>query len=167
MTAPFAPPVGFELRLGFADPRDPALAAAFYPEGMPEDWQANYLCLMTEAVVLDPAAVDFAALSAACREAPRPVLGVWLGEALPADSTRLPEPLLPWAVGGAWQPDASTQGARVGLLAPGLSPRALRQALEDFARQAPAQPCALLLTGGAAAVPLLEQVRSMRDLLGW
>ena len=54
MTAPLIPPKGFSISLGFADPFDPALAAAFYPEGMPEEWQANYLVLMTDGIVLDP-----------------------------------------------------------------------------------------------------------------
>ncbi len=171
MTAPFVPPEGFSISLGFADPWDAALATAFYPEGMPPEWQANYLVLMTDAVVLNPTSAAFAEVWTACREAPKPVQGVWYGGDLPADaadlSVSLPLPLLTWVTGQEWTPGASVHGATIGLLAPGLSPRALRDALEAFARQAPAAPCALLFTGGAAAVPLLDQTRTLIELLGW
>lgn len=167
MTALFVPPQGFELRLGFAHPGDPAFIAAFYPEGMPAEWRANYLLLMADAVVLNPAAADFADTLAACAEAPQAVQGVWAGVALPTDDLALALPLVHWVAGAAWTPSTEVNGVRLGLLAPGLSPRALRQALEDFARQAPAQPCVLLMDGGAAAIPLFEQTRSMLKLMGW
>lgn len=167
MTAPFSPPEGFSLSLGFAEPFEPGLAEAFYPEGMPEEWQVNYLVLMTDGIVLDPSDAHFDALWAACVEASKPVQGVWQGDALPLNARELPLPLLTWVRGHEWMPASSVQGARIGLLAPGLSPRALRDALDAFARQAPAAPCALLLTGGAAAVPLLDQTRTLIELLGW
>ena len=167
MTAPFVPSEGFSISLGFADPWEAALATAFYPEGMPEEWQANYLVLMTDAIVLDPATANVDAVWAACAEAAKPVQGVWRGATMPSNANELPLPLMTWVNGEEWAPGTSVHGATIGLLAPGLSPRALRNALEAFARQAPAAPCALLLTGGAAAVPLLDQARTLIELLGW
>ena len=167
MTSLFVPSAGFALCLGFADRHDPAWAAAFYPDGMPADWQVNYLALMTEAIVLNPRDVDYPDALAACRAAPKSVQGVWTGDAAPTEADALSLPWLPWVGGTEWTPGSAVQGARVGCLSPGLSPRALRDALEGFARQAPAEACVLLMTGGAAAVPLFEQASAMQALLGW
>lgn len=166
-------PACLDIKIGLHQRLAPSLVQDFYPDGMPEDWRANYLMLLTQAIWVREEDPDLAFVLEAIAAAPKPVRMVWAGD---ADSAVLhnwqrahPESsviIMPTDA-PIWSPDCDVVGARVGLIPACAAPAELRAWLETFAAQAPNAPCALFIAGNTPSVATLNRSQTLLELLGW
>ena len=166
-------PAGPDIEIGLHQRLAPSLVQDFYPEGMPEDWRANYLVLLTQAIWVGEADPDVVSVLEAIATAPKPVRLVWAGDgdsavlhnwqrAHPDLSVIVVPPDAP-----IWSPDSSVVGARVGLIPASAQPAELRDWLMAFAAQAPHAACALFIAGDTPSVATLNRAQTLLELLGW
>lgn len=166
-----------DIKLGLHNRLAPSLVTDFYPDGMPDDWRANYLALTTQAIWVREEDPDVHDVLAAISDAPKPVRLVWFGDdrspvlatwrqAQPNASVLMLSPQTP-----IWSPEQIIEqtitGARVGLLPECAQPATLRAWLEAFAKQAPEGACALFITGETPSVATLNRAQTLLELLGW
>lgn len=167
------PPACFDMKIGLHQRLAPSLVQDFYPEGLPDDWRANYLVLLTQAIWVREDDPDLAWVLEAIAAAPKPVRMVWAGD---ADSAVLQN----WQRAHSdlsvitmppdapiWSPGSDVVGVCVGLIPASSAPAELRAWLEAFAAQAPNAPCALFIAGNPPSVATLNRAQTLLELLGW
>jgi hypothetical protein len=169
----FTPPACLDIKIGLHQRLAPSLLQDFYPEGLPEDWRANYLVLLTQAIWVCEDDPDLACVLEAIATAPKPVRMVWagFGDSAVLQNWQHAHPdlsvlvLPPDAL--IWSPDSAALGARVGLILACAEPLRLRAWLTAFAVQAPHEACALFVTGDTPSVATLNKAQTLLELLGW
>jgi hypothetical protein len=167
------PPSCPDIKIGLHQRLAPSLLQDFYPEGMPEDWQANYLVLLIQAIWVNEDDPDLTHVLEAIATAPKPVRMVWAGDAHSAvlQDWQHAHPdlsviiLPPGAL--IWSPEGNAVGARVGLIPACAEPSRLRTWLAAFAAQAPNDSCALFIAGDTPSVATLNRVQTLLELMGW
>ena len=158
------------VHIGLRQRRSPALASSFFDPDMPAEWRVAFLLNEQDALWVAGDDPDVDTVLAELADAPAPVFVVVEAAAWSPSWEDLRE-------GGyhrvirldtdtpLWRPEADVQGASVGLVPASDEAATLRDWLDRFAAQSPAEG-ALFVDGEPPSVATVDRLRTLVELMG-
>ena len=158
------------VHLGLHHRRSPALVSSFFDPAMPAEWRVAFLLNEQDALWVAEDDPDIDTVLEELTSAPAPVFvvveaGAWSSawEDMRAAGfhrvVRLDEDT------PVWRPESGVSGVPVGLVPASDQPAKLRDWLEGFSRQAPAE-AALFVDGEPPSVATVDRLRTLVELMG-
>ncbi|KTG17901.1 MULTISPECIES: hypothetical protein [unclassified Guyparkeria] len=158
------------VHLGLRRRRSPALASSFFDPDMPAEWRVAFLLNEQDALWVAGDDPDVETVLAELAEAPAPVVVVveaaawspaW-DEVCDGGYHRVIRVDSDTSV---WRPEDDVRGASVGLVPASDDAAMLRDWLDRFAGQAPAE-AALFVDGDPPSVATVDRLRTLVELMG-
>lgn len=156
--------------LGLRRRRSPALASSFFDPDMPAEWRVAFLLNEQDALWVAGDDPDVDTVLAELAEAPSPVFvvveaGAWSTAWEAVRDAGYHRVMRLDADTPLWRPDGDVQGASIGLVPASDEASVLREWLDRFAGQAPAE-AALFVDGEPPSVATVDRLRTLVELMG-
>lgn len=150
--------------------RSPALASSFFDPEMPAEWRVAFLLNEQDALWVAGDDPDVDTVLAELGDAPAPVFVVVEAPAWSPAWEALAQAGFHRIVRAdddtpIWRPDGDVRGASVGLVPASDEPPLLRDWLERFVGQAPAE-AVLFVDGEPPSVTTVDRLKTLAELIG-